>query len=495
MHSTNIPPERIQRSNIQPVNGAGEYVLYWMIANRRRHWNFALQRAVHWAVELRKPLLVVEALSCDYRWANARFHTALLQGMKENLGDFAGSAAHYYPFVERFPSQGSGMMDALSQRSCVVVTDDYPAFEIPRWIRVLAARSAVMVEKVDSNGIFPMRATDRVFTTAHSFRRFLQSQLRSYLEQFPLADALDGVELPKAVCPAPLRQRWPAVTAEELSSPGALVSAIPVNSSVQPVSAFTAGSRPGRERLKRFVQQGLGTYVEARNQPESETTSGLSPDLHFGHLSAHEVFRGVTGAVRWTSERLGEKATGSREGWWNAGPDVEAFLDQLLTWRELGFNLCAHSDAYDRYSSLPSWARKTLAEHAADPRPTLYSREQLENAGTHDALWNAAQSQLAAEGRIHNYLRMLWGKKILEWSPTPEEALETLIELNNKYALDGRDPNSYSGIFWIFGRYDRPWAPQRPIFGSIRYMSSDNTARKLRVRNYVRRYTGTAVRQ
>ncbi len=147
-----------------------------------------------------------------------------------------------------------------------------------------------------------------------------------------------------------------------------------------------------------------------------------------------------------------------------------------------------HPDTYDRFESLPAWARATLGKHEADPRTYRYGLETFERATTHDALWNAAQGQLVREGRIHNYLRMLWGKKILEWTATPREALAVMIELNNKYALDGRDPNSYSGIFWTFGRYDRPWAPERPIFGSIRYMSSENTARKMSVRGYVRRY-------
>jgi deoxyribodipyrimidine photo-lyase len=489
MTSLAVPPERIHPCNNRTVDASRDYVLYWMIANRRRHWNFALQRAVHWATELRKPLLIVEALNCDYPWASARFHTAVLEGMRDNLRDFEGAGALYYPFAEHFPSQGSGMAPALAERSCLVVTDDFPAFEIPRWIAALAEKSPVLVEKVDSNGIFPMRFTDRVFTTAHSFRRFLQKELPAHLEEFPLADSLAGVDLPRMAAPPILAKRWPAATAQELSTAKALAAAIPVDGSVAPVCEFAGGAGAGRDRLKRFVRNGMKSYVETRNQPEAETSSGLSPYLHFGHISAHEVFHAVATAVRWSPEKLSPKTTGSREGWWGAGPDAEAFFDQLVTWREIGFNMCAHSPDYAAYGSLPAWARKTLGEHAADPRPVLYSRETLENAATHDVLWNAAQSQLLTEGRIHNYLRMLWGKKILEWSQTPEEALETMIDLNNKYALDGRDPNSYTGIFWILGRYDRPWAPQRPIFGNIRYMSSANAARKLRVKDYIARYT------
>jgi deoxyribodipyrimidine photo-lyase len=171
---------------------------------------------------------------------------------------------------------------------------------------------------------------------------------------------------------------------------------------------------------------------------------------------------------------------------------AEARLDELVTWRELGFNMAARRDDYDRYESLPDWARKTLEKHQRDRRPTVYSLEDFEAAATHDPLWNAAQRQLVREGRIHNYLRMLWGKKILEWSASPRDALETMIELNNRFALDGRDPNSYSGIFWCLGRYDRAWGPERPIFGTVRYMSSENTARKLHVTQYLRRYAAEA---
>jgi deoxyribodipyrimidine photo-lyase len=166
----------------------------------------------------------------------------------------------------------------------------------------------------------------------------------------------------------------------------------------------------------------------------------------------------------------------------------EAFLDQLITWRELGFNLCWQRDDYDGYDSLPDWALVTLKAHEMDERGHIYSREDFELGRTHDPLWNAAQMQLCREGRIHNYLRMVWGKKILEWTASPRKALSVMIELNDKYALDGRDPNSYSGIFWVLGRYDRAWGPERPIFGKIRYMSSENTARKVRVRNYIKKY-------
>jgi deoxyribodipyrimidine photo-lyase len=167
---------------------------------------------------------------------------------------------------------------------------------------------------------------------------------------------------------------------------------------------------------------------------------------------------------------------------------AEAFLDQVVTWRELGYNGCAHGSSYDTLGCLPEWAKRTLAEHAGDARAFTYGLSELAEARTHDPLWNAAQVQLLREGRIHNYLRMLWGKKILEWTRSPEDALEIMVALNDRFALDGRDPNSYSGITWVLGRYDRAWGPERPVFGTVRYMSSENTARKMRLAGYLRRF-------
>jgi deoxyribodipyrimidine photo-lyase len=221
---------------------------------------------------------------------------------------------------------------------------------------------------------------------------------------------------------------------------------------------------------------------------DEEATSGLSPYLHFGHISSHQVVDRVLQHQGWQKGLVSSDTSGKRSGWWGLSESAEAFLDQVITWRELGFNMCWQREDYEDYDSLPPWALKTLGDHAGDRRPFLYAKNELESAATHDPLWNAAQVQLRREGRIHNYLRMLWGKKILEWSDSPMVALEVMLELNNKYAVDGRDPNSTSGIFWVLGRYDRAWGPERPIFGKVRYMSSENTARKLKTDDYVRRY-------
>ena len=259
-----------------------------------------------------------------------------------------------------------------------------------------------------------------------------------------------------------------------------------------PIEAPVAGTRGGERAagvaLTAFVDRKLPRYGQERNEPEKDATSGLSPYLHFGHLSIHEVVRAVASREGWSPANLQTTFAGKREGWWGMSASAEGFLDQAVTWRELGYNFCAHRANFDRFESLPEWAQATLARHADDPRTAVYDLEAFASARTHDPLWNAAQTQLVREGRIHNYLRMLWGKKILEWTRSPEIALDVMIELNNRYALDGRDPNSYSGIFWVLGRFDRPWGPERPIFGTVRYMSSANTARKTNVDGYLRRF-------
>jgi deoxyribodipyrimidine photo-lyase len=192
----------------------------------------------------------------------------------------------------------------------------------------------------------------------------------------------------------------------------------------------------------------------------------------------------------WSAELLPGSGAGARAGWWGMSESAEAFLDQLVTWRELGYHAAARRpDDYDRYEALPAWARATLEKHAGDARPALYAHDRLERGDTGDELWNAAQRQLRGEGRIHNYLRMLWGKRVLEWTPSPREALAALFALNDRWALDGRDPNSASGIGWCLGRYDRPWAPERVVYGVVRYMSSANTRRKLRLTGYLRRWS------
>jgi deoxyribodipyrimidine photo-lyase len=482
------PAIRVWDVNTRPVGDGADYVLYWMIAARRTRWNFGLLRAVEWAERLEKPVVIFEPLRIGYPWASERLHAFILQGMADNEASLRGSGVRYYPYVEREAGHGKGLLTALARRAAVVVTDDFPAFFLRRMVAAAARQVEVRLEAVDSNGLLPLRAAERTFATAYAFRSFLQKHLRPHLAAFPEADPAHTARLVAADdVPPAITRRWPAADESLLEAGHPALRLLPIDHAVGPV-AVRGGMTAGGTTLQAFLDARLERYPGERNQPEVEATSGLSPYLHFGHVSVHEVFAALMTRERWTTRAIAGRATGKREGWWGASPAAEAFLDELVTWREVGHSTCHLRRDYDRYDSLPDWARATLDSHAADPRPHVYTLEAFEAAATHDPLWNAAQTQLVREGRMHNYLRMLWGKKVLEWSPSPRAALDVMIELNNKYALDGRDPNSYSGIFWVLGRYDRPWAPERPIFGTVRYMSSENTARKLRVKEYQRRY-------
>jgi len=482
-----VPAARVKGANAAPVRESGRFVLLWMIASRRAHHSFALDRASEWSRDLRRPLVVVEPLRCDYRWASDRLHAFVLQGMADNVRTFADAGVAYHPYVEPTPGAGRGLLEALAKDACVVVTDDFPAFFLPHMVSAAAARLGVRLEVVDGNGLLPVSEATAVYPTAYAFRRFLQRALPEHLEHFPSVSPLEGGELAGGSIPDEVARRWPAASRRLLSADRDDLAALPIDHGV-PVVATRGGTAAARATLSRFIGGRIDRYLE-RSHPDEEASSELSPWLHFGHASAHEVFRAVAARERWKPDLLGKERGGKKEGFWGMSPAAEAFLDELVTWRELGFNMLSkRPEAGESFETLPPWAMRTLDEHAGDRRDPVYGRAQLEGAGTHDEVWNAAQRQLLREGRIQNYLRMLWGKKILEWSPSPRDALATMIELNDRLALDGRDPNSASGIFWCLGRYDRPWGPTRPIFGVVRYMSSDNARRKLRMKEYLRRY-------
>jgi deoxyribodipyrimidine photo-lyase len=479
------PALRVRAVNDTPIASAGRYVLYWMIAARRAGANFALDRALAHARTLGRPLVVLEALRADYPWASDRLHQFVIDGMHDNARAFDRPGVRYLPYVEPAPGAGRGLLEALAAEAAVVVTDDFPAFVLPRMVAAAGRRLAVRLEAIDSNGLLPMRAADRAFPTAFAFRRFLQQTLAAHLAATPDPEPF-ATPLPVAApaLPAGVTERWPDLFT--WSARGERLGLLPIDHGVAPTGE-RGGAEAARARLSAFVADGLPRYADKRNDPEHEAVSRLSPYLHFGHLSAHEVFAAVMAREGWLGE-VPRGGLGARAGWWGVSPAAEAYLDQLVTWRELGYNCCAHRADYDRFESLPAWALATLTRHAGDERDVVYPHRAFDDAATHDPLWNAAQRQLRRDGRIHNYLRMLWGKKILQWSATPRDALATMVELNNRYALDGRNPNSYSGIFWILGRYDRPWGPERPVFGTVRYMSSENTARKLRLKPYLARY-------
>ncbi|MDJ0923708.1 MAG: deoxyribodipyrimidine photolyase [Acidimicrobiia bacterium] len=476
--TSDVPETRVRSLNRNTPRPHRAYVLYWMTAYRRVESNFALQRAADWARSLQLPLVVFSALRLDYRWATARTHAFILDGIADVDRALDGTAAVHFTFVETAPGAGKGLLAALADNAAVVVADDAPVFFLPAMTAKAARDLPVLVEGVDHNGMLPLAVTDRNFLRAYDFRRYLQRELPAHLEARPDADPLRGLVPAASGLLDDVAAKWTSLPPSR-----SVISALPVDRSV-PAVEQRGGETAARDRLNEFVADRLGRY-EQRNHPDEDAASGLSPYFHFGHVSPHQVFDAVAEAEGWSPHRLGDGADGRRSGWWGMSAAAESFLDQSVTWRELGYHAARHQPHNAEYAALPAWAQQTLQDHAADPREYLYSTEQLAAAGTHDELWNAAQRQLRDQGTIHNYLRMLWGKKILEWSRTPQIAHDVMFELNNLYALDGRDPNSVTGIHWVLGRYDRPWGPERPVFGKVRYMSSDSTRRKLRIKRYL----------
>ena len=456
-----------------------------MVSSRRTNWNLALQTAISRAREYQRPLVVLEAIRHDYRWACPRFHQFVLDGMADNKRAFEESSIHYYPYVEPHSGAGKGLISTLSKRAVLIVTDHKPGFFMDRMQSAAAKRSFCSMIRIDDNGILPLAASDRAWPTAYSFRRHLQKTLPPYLNDLINHQEEREPKLPKFHGLQPsTTARWPAADIEALRKQPSLLGLL----GPQPVANQHGGSIEAHRKWNQFLTQNLDDYQQNRNATTPIGTSSLAPYLHFGHISSRQMVFELLKRFQWTSNQLGIETRGARTGWWGLSESCEAFLDQLITWRELGHVFCDQVPNFSSYETLPKWAIETLESHANDPRPYLYTLEQLDQSLTHDPVWNAAQTQLREQGTIHNYLRMLWGKKILEWSPSAPDALTAMVELNNRYALDGRDPNSYSGIFWCLGRFDRAWGPERPIFGKVRYMSSENTKRKMKLGAYLGRW-------
>ena len=312
-----------------------------MIAARRTCWNFALDRAIDWARRLNRPLVVFEPLRVAYPWASDRLHRFVLEGMRDNALRSAASPVYYYPYVEPAVDADKGLLAELAGHAAVVVTDDYPCFFLPRMVRSAAAKLPVLLEAVDSNGLVPLRATEKVFPTAYAFRRYLQRELADHLTDAPHARPLARLDLPRlARLPKGITRRWPPATPALLGAQTAALSRLPIDHAVGP-AAFGGGTAAAQRSLRTFLQRRLAGYVADRNEPDLDAGSGLSPYLHFGHLSAYEAFHAVMRHEGWTPDRLGSKVTGKRTGWWGVSAAAEAFLDQLVTWRELGFNTAA----------------------------------------------------------------------------------------------------------------------------------------------------------
>ncbi len=490
--------DRIRVVNDKEVFTDGEYVLYWMIATRRFNYNASLEYAAKLAEKYDKPLLVIEEISTSHKFANDRITSFVIQGMVENISIFKEHNIRFIPWVETPLSGPMGLLKTLAKRACLVVTDDFPTY-YPLSATKAAGRSLDRkVIAVDSNGVFPMSWTSSAFSTAHSFRRFIHANFSRCQETWPQKIPINSDydysiddELYQSIieeCSVKIPPyEWLWRCSEGGSTGKKALSTIDIDHKVQPVRQAKGGRNTAAKKLAIFLKNRLFRYNIDRNNIEKPSVSGLSPWLHFGHISSIEIVGKILESEKWTPENITTSRKGAREGWWGLSAGVESFLDQIITWRELGFNNAYHNSNHNKYESIPEWAKLSLSEHSDDER-MFYTFEQIENAETHDEVWNAAQQELLQTGIIHNYLRMLWGKRILEWAQTPEQAVEWMIELNDKYALDGRDPNSYTGIFWVLGRHDRAWGPERAIFGKIRYMSSENTKKKLKLKPYLQQF-------
>lgn len=487
-----IPAIRHHHANGHDIRPDGDFVLYWMIAYRRTRYNFSLQHAVDRANQFGKPLLIFEPLRTRYQWASDRIHRFIIEGMRDNAAAVAKTKAAYFPYVEPAPGKGSPLLHQLARQACTVVTDEYPCFFLPHMIDAVKHRIPARLEVVDGNGIMPLRLPDRTFTVAHSYRRWMQKNVLDSLATMPYEKPLSKLKTKSPsindLLPNNVVRKWEHADFESLIE-GDGLAAIPIDHDVPPSPSVRGGQADGLKRVDKFVNKTLDVYNDDRNHPDEHATTGLSPHLHFGHIAAHEMVDRIFERESWTPDQA-SPANGKNHGFWNTSEPAEAFLDQLLTWREIGFNQAfRHPNMYDKLASLPEWAQKSIQQTSDDERPYVYSLEQFEMAETHDELWNAAQTEIVQTGVMHNYMRMLWGKKILHWTRSAQEALDIMIHLNNKYGLDGRDPNSYCGILWVLGRTDRAWGPKRPVFGSIRYMTSDSARKKLRLNQYLERFS------
>ena len=451
---------RARRRNQAALPRQGAAVVYWMQRAQRAVDNPALDAAIESANLLGLPCVVHLGLVPFYPGANLRHLTFLLDGVGELAAAIEARGAAFVlrpypdhrlaPFVEEVGA-------------ALVIGDENPLRAPEGWRRTLGETLKVPLVTVDADVIVPSALFPKEEFAARTLRPKIQRELGAYLR--PSRE--------------PHAQYRLAGTARPRSAPieaDALLERWPVDRSVPPVATARGGTLAGAAALAAFVDDGLATYADRRNQPHvAEGTSRLSAYLHFGHLGPRQIALAATEAPLPPS----------------AEPSRAAFLEELIVRRELAINFVARNPHYDSFAGLHPWARATLDQRRGDPRPHLYDAATLEAARTHDELWNAGQHELVSTGRMHGYVRMYWAKKILEWSATPEQAIATAIHLNDKYLLDGRDPNGYTGIAWaIGGKHDRPWAPARPIFGTIRYMSFASTSKKFDWKAYRARVLG-----
>jgi deoxyribodipyrimidine photo-lyase len=457
-----VSAERIRALNTVPPGRNCKYVLYWAQMNRRASENHALAHAAEIANAQQLPLLAYEGLTCDYQAANDRLHTFILEGVPETGAAVRSLGAGYFFYLRAARKDANDILYRLAERAHSVVTDDYPVFIAAEHNARVPARIGIPYIAVDSSCIVPMSRHEKRNYAAYTIRPKIKRELPEFLK--PVAMPRLEHKWHDSLLPPGMAELRTAVTPSKIAD---LVAGCEIEHTIRPSIEYRGGAEAANARLHVFLEHRLRRYARESSQPSKHATSNLSPYLHFGHISALEVALAV-----------GEYAAEHKLM-------AEEFLEELIVRRELAFNFAVFAGAAaGSLDALPDWVKRTMEKHAGDPRPYVYGFAEFESAGTHDALWNAAQRELLLRGTIHGYYRMYWGKKIIEWSASYEEALRTMIRLHDVYALDGRDPNTYTNILWCFGLHDRPWG-ERPVFGQLRYMSYEGMKRKTDVAAYI----------
>jgi len=445
-----IHPERVKALSGEPDRD-GAYVLYWMQQSQRAGGNPALEVAIHEANTRRLPVVVGFGLMDDYPEANARHYTFLLQGLR---GVAAALRERGIAFIVRRGRPDAVALDLGGDAALIVCDRSYLRHQ-RAWRDAVAAKAGCPVIQVKGDVVVPVETASGKGEYA---ARTIWPKILRHRDRFISPCAEGEVDHPSLDL---------GLGADiDVSDVQRAVDALALDRSVRPVTRLSGGTVEARARLTAFLGDGFQGYAEGRREPGDWQCSFMSPYLHFGQISPVEV-------------ALAVKDADTRQD-----DDAAAYLEELIVRRELACNFVHFEPAYDRFEALPAWARQTLGDHAGDRRDPVYAAEDLEAAATYDPYWNAAMREMVHTGFMHNTLRMYWGKKILEWSPTPEAAFATALRFNNRYFLDGRDPNSYANVAWCFGLHDRPWA-ERPIFGKVRYMNAAGLKRKFDIDRYV----------
>lgn len=467
-----VHPSRVRILRAGPIrtrtdSGAEAPVVYWMQAAQRTRFNPALAHALAIARELDKPITVVFALTPDYPEATARAYAFMLEGLQALARDLPARGIGFTLALGHPPEVA---VAAAREAAVLVVDRGYLRHQVA-WSQQVARDAAAPVVQVEGEAIVPVDvASGKAEYAARTLRPKLWRALDEHLDPVPDAHATRAWGA----------NRWSvapyADITDALSDARALRRRLQCDETVPPVPRlYRGGEEAAQARLTRLLDTVLVDYAADRNQPQRDGVSYLSMHLHFGQISPLAVLLQVRQA------RI-ERA--AREPSVAAGAD--GFIEELLVRRELAINFVSHTNVYDAYTCIPAWARATLAKHAADAREPLYDEATMLQARTHDPYWNAAMREMMHTGYQHNYMRMYWGKKVLEWSATPELAYTRLLTWNNRYLLDGRDPNSFTGVGWVFGLHDRPWT-ERPIFGTVRYMNAAGLRRKADPDAYVQK--------